>query len=410
MYIERAIELTIQQVSKEKSVVLICGPRGCGKTTVLKHIAGKERGYVSLEDPQACRLARSDPKAFLREYKAPLILDEIQLAPELLPVLKAIAGAAKRKGLYWLTCSNGHLMDEIRAAFGSLLAELPLSGLSDAEIYEYKSVPYTTSSERLMKRVEECPERDLHEIFSRIFTGSFPELYANPEEDPSLFYSRYIDTLLLEDFSDLVEAGNEEAFRRFLTVAASGAAKSLVYEEMARSCAISVPTLTKWIKMLEDAYLIRILEPFSDSSLKRTLRISVLHFLDTGLAAYLLKWNDPVSLAGGYNAAAFFESHVYGELLKSYFNAGIMPDFYYFKDKDRHELALVLEDRETISPIGIKMSTAPGTNALRNFKSLEPLRGPAGPPRKVMAGNILCPAPELRPLDAETWIVPCWLI
>ena len=410
MYIERAIESTIRQVSKEKSVVMICGPRGCGKTTMLQHLAGKDRSYVSLEDPKACNLARSDPKAFLREYKAPLIIDEIQLAPELLPVLKAVAGAAKRKGVYWLACSNAGRVQEIHEAFGSLLTELQLFGLSDAEIYEYESIPYTTSADRLMKRVEMCPERDLHEIFSRIFTGSFPELYKEPDEDPSTFYARYIDNLLLEDFAEIVESGNEESFRRFLTVAAASAAKPLAYEEMAHSCAISVPTLMKWMKMLQDTYLVRILEPFSDPGLKRTLKISVMHFLDTGLAAYLLKWNDPVSLQNGYNAAAFFETHVYEEILKSYLNAGTEPDLFYFRDKDRHELALILEEGELISPISIKMSPSPGTPALRNFKALEPLRGAAGPPRKIAVGNILCPAAELRPLDAETWVVPCWLI
>lgn len=410
MYIERAIEPIIRQVSKDKSVVLICGPRGCGKTTMLQHLAGKDRSYVSLEDPKACSLARSDPKAFLREYKAPLIIDEIQLAPELLPVLKAVAGAAKRKGVYWLTCSNARSISDIHQTFGKLVTELPLLGLSDAEIYEYGSTPYTTSSERLMKRVEDCPERDLHEIFSRIFTGSFPELYKDPEEEPSFFYARYIDRLLANDFAEVVEAGNEESFRRFLTVAAASAAKPLVYEEMAHSCAISVPTLKKWMKMIQDAYLIQILEPFSDPSLKRTLGISVMHFLDTGLAAYLLKWNDPVSLENGYNAAAFFETHVYEEILKSYLNAGFSPDLFYFKDKDRHELALILEEGETVSPISIKMSPSPGTTALRNFKALEPLRGPVGPPRKIAVGNVLCPAPELRSLDAETWVVPCWLI
>lgn len=413
MYIQRAIEPTIRAASKDLPAVMLAGPRGSGKTTTLRTISGKERTYVSLEDEQVRALARSDPKEFLRQYKGPLILDEIQNAPELLPHLAALAGSSKRMGLFWLTSSGGDILPAVRSAFGSKAAFLTLLGFSDAEIYDYESVPYTTSSERLMKRVEACPERDLREIFSRIFTGSFPELYANPEEEPAEFYEAYVNALLQDEFREIVDSGNEPVFRRFLTVTASNAARPLILEEMARSCAISVPTLERWLDLLKDAHLIQVVEPFSDPGLKRTLRISVMHFLDTGLAAHLLKWNDPVSLENGYNAAAFYETHVYEELLKSYLNAGRVPEFTYYKDKDRRELALILEEEGRLAPINIKMSATPAMTTLRNFKALDPLRSPSlsgSPAREMEDGNILCPARELHPLDADTWVVPSWLI
>lgn len=413
MYIQRAIEPTIRSISKELPVVLLTGPRGSGKTTMLRTMSSKERTYISLEDESVQALARSDPQGFLAQYKGPLILDEIQKAPELLPHLAEMAASSKRKGLLWLTSSAGDILPAVRSAFEEKAGVLTLLGFSDAEIYGYESVPYTTSAERLMQRVEMCPERDLKEIFSRIFTGSFPELYANPEEEPAEFYSAYVDALLRDAFSEIVESGNEQVFRRFLTVVASNAARPLILEEMARSCAVTVPTLERWLDLLKNAYLIQVVEPFADPGLKRTLKIQMMHFLDTGLAAHLLKWNDPVSLESGYNAAAFYETHVYEELLKSYLNAGRTPNFTYYKDKDRRELALILEEEGRLAPINIKMSATPALTTLRNFKALDPLRSPSlsgAPGRELADGNILCPAKELHPLDSDTWVVPSWLI
>lgn len=413
MYIQRAIEPTITAASKERPAVMLTGPRGCGKTTTMQALSGRDRTYVSLEDENLRELARSDPKEFLKQHKGPLILDEIQNAPELLPYLATLAGAAKRPGMYWLISSGGDILPAVRNALGEKVGVLTMLGFSDAEIYGYESVPYTTSSERLMKRVEVCPERDLGEIFSRIFTGSFPELYANPEEEPAEFYEAYVNRLLAGEFREIVESGNEPVFRRFLTVVASNAARPLVMEEMARSCAISVPTLERWLELLKNAHLIQIVAPFADPGLKRTLKISVLHFLDTGLAAHLLKWNDPVSLETGYNAAAFYETHVFEELLKSYLNAGQLPNFTFFKDKDRHELALILEEDGRLSPLNVKMSATPAKTTLRNFRALDPLRSPGlsgAPARELEDGSILCPASELHPLDPDTWVVPSWLI
>ena len=413
MYIQRAIEPTIRAISKELPVVMLTGPRGCGKTTTLQMISGKERTYVPLEDEDVRALARSDPQEFLRQNKGPLILDEIQYAPELLPYLAAMVKSSKRMGLIWMTSSAGNIVPAVRSTFEEKVDVLTMLGFSDAEIYGYESVPYTTSADRLMKRIEVCPDRDLKEIFSRIFTGSFPELYANPEEEPPAFYAAYVDALLQDDFYEIVESGNEQVFRRFLTVVASNAARPLIVEEMARSCAISVPTFERWLDLLKNAHLVQIVEPFADPGLKRTLKISILHFLDTGLAAYLLKWTDPVSLENGYNAAAFYETHVYEELLKSYLNAGRTPSFTYYKDKDRRELALILEEDGQLAPINIKMSATPAQTTVRNFKALDPLRTQSlsgVPPRDIADGNILCPAKELHPLDPDTWVVPSWLI
>lgn len=153
-------------------------------------------------------------------------------------------------------------------------------------------------------------------------------------------------------------------------------------------------------------YVISILKPFEHPSLKRSLKQSVLFFLDTGLCARLLKWNDPVGLEQGYNSAAFFETHVYQEILKSYLNSGRDPELFCYKDKDRREISLILLEDGTVCPISVKRSPSPGTGALRNFRALDPLKGNP----EVGSASIISPAAELHPLDKDDWVVPSWLI
>lgn len=197
MYIPRAIEGTIRRISKTFPILLLRGPKGCGKTTTLQSIATKDRKYVTLEDEANRELAQSDPAYFLKRNKAPVLIDEIQLAPELLPELVPLVAEPKKMGLYWLTASSSKgMFPDVQDLFGDKLEVLTMLGFSDSEIYDYASVPYTTSPERLKKRLETCPERDVKEIFSRIFTGSYPELYANPEEEPRAFYDGVLKTIL----------------------------------------------------------------------------------------------------------------------------------------------------------------------------------------------------------------------
>lgn len=417
MYIKRAIEDTVVKVSAMFPVLLVTGPRQVGKTTLLKKLSGPDRKYVTLDDPDVRYLAKHDPALFMQRYVPPVLIDEIQYAPELLPYIKMWVDSAKQKGGVWLTGSQAfHLMKDASESLAGRVGIVDLLGLSDAEIYGYDSVPYTTDPERLMKRIDVAQERSLNDIYQRIFRGSMPELYADTNMDWETYYRSYVNTYLQRDIRGLAQVADEMDFYNFMTVVAAHTAKPVVYEELANSAGISAPTAKKWLSILVSSHIAALIQPYHNNVLKRVVKMPLLHFFDTGLAAYLLKWGDPEALERGAMSGAFFESYVFSEIYKSYLNAGKEPPIFYYRDKDQKEIDLLLCQNGTIFPIEIKRSASPGRAAAKNFDVLKLVQEPqkfgelADLKVSIGAGNVICMTKELLPLDQKNWCVPVWLI
>ncbi len=229
VYIKRAAEETIERVSKMFPVLLVTGPRQVGKTTLLQKLAetekqsGIERKYVTLDDPDARYLAKTDPAMFLQRYSPPVLIDEIQYATELLPYIKMRVDRSKRKGDFWLTGSQVfRLMEHVSESLAGRVGIVNLLGLSDAEICQTPSEPFSTDAERLMNRLSVVKPRGLNEIYRRIFKGSMPELYADENVDWEIYYRSYVDTYLQRDIRDLTQVADEMQFYNFMTVAAAG--------------------------------------------------------------------------------------------------------------------------------------------------------------------------------------------
>lgn len=417
MYIKRAIEDTVVKISAMFPVLLVTGPRQVGKTTLLKKLSGPDRKYVTLDDPDVRYLAKHDPALFMQRYVPPVLIDEIQYAPELLPYIKMWVDSAKQKGGVWLTGSQAfHLMKDASESLAGRVGIVDLLGLSDAEIYGYDSVPYTTDPERLMKRIDVAQERSLNDIYQRIFRGSMPELYADTNMDWETYYRSYVNTYLQRDIRGLAQVADEMDFYNFMTVVAAHTAKPVVYEELANSAGISAPTAKKWLSILVSSHIAALIQPYHNNVLKRVVKMPLLHFFDTGLAAYLLKWGDPEALERGAMSGAFFESYVFSEIYKSYLNAGKEPPIFYYRDKDQKEIDLLLCQNGTIFPIEIKRSASPGRAAVKNFDVLKLVQEPqkfgglADLKVSIGAGNVICMTKELLPLDQKNWCVPVWLI
>jgi predicted AAA+ superfamily ATPase len=417
MYIQRAAEKAVKQIIETFPVVLVTGPRQVGKSTMLNHLAEDGRKIVTLDDPDVRYLAKTDPALFLQRYKAPVLIDEIQYAPELLPYIKMEVDKEKQNGAYWLTGSQAfHLMKNVSESLAGRVGIISLLGLSNSEVTGVSSEVFSTDPQRLINRLENVPKQGINEVFARIFKGSMPRLYAESNVDWETYYRSYVNTYLQRDIRDLTQVGDEMAFYHFMTVVAARTGKPVIYEEIASETGISSPTAKKWLSILVTSHIIALVQPYHNNVLKRATKMPLLHFLDTGLCAYLLKWSNPETLEKGPMAGAFFETYVFSEIYKSFLNAAKEPPIYYYRDKDKKEIDLLIYENGTIYPIEIKKSASPGKKAIKNFDVLEPVTEPEkfGGLKELKieigTGSVICIANDLLPINEKNWIVPIWLI
>lgn len=408
LYIRRAAEEAVQRVDKTFPVLMVTGPRQVGKSTLLQHLALPNRATVTLDDPDVRFLAKTDPALFMQRYKPPVLIDEIQYAPELLPYIKLSVDKDKRNGDFWLTGSQSFLLlRDVSETLAGRVGIVNLLGLSTSEAQALPSRAFSTQPEDLLPRLKDARKMELNELFARIFRGSMPRLYAAPDVDWETYYRSYVDTYLKRDIKDLTQVADEMAFFNFMVAVAARTAKPVVYADLASECGVSAPTAKKWLSVLVSSRIVALVQPYHSNALKRITRMPLLHFLDTGLCAYLLRWGSAEALEKGAMSGAFFESYVFSEIYKSYINAGKEPPLYYYRDKDKKEIDLLIHKDGTLYPIEIKKAASPGRDAIRHFAALHPV---AETGIKIGAGAVICMANDLLPLDANSWYVPAWII
>lgn len=416
MYIHRACEETIKKINDTFPVLLVTGPRQVGKSTVLAHMAEENRTIVSLDDVAIRALAKSDPVLFFQRYQPPLMIDEIQYAPELLPYIKIMVDKEKENGMFWLTGSQAfHFMHNISESLAGRVGILQLLGLSSDEINETNSQPYQSDPQQLLKRMQNQKRMSSKDIFQRIFTGSMPRLYENENVDWEMYYNGYVNTYLQRDVKELTQVVDESQFLNFLIVVAARTSRPVVYKELADEVGISVPTAKRWLSILISSHIVALVQPYFNNRLKRVVKMPLLHFLDTGLCTFLLKWNHPDVLESGAMSGQFFESYVFSEIYKSYLNAGKIPPIYYYRDKQKKEIDLLIVENGIVYPIEIKKSGSPGNKAIKNFHVLKPLEAEsenkyADLKMEIGYGSVICMMDDMLPIDEKKWFVPVWVI
>jgi len=404
MIYKRALEAIVLETSKAFPVLLVTGPRQVGKTTLLEAIAEQGRRYVSLDDPLARQLAREEPLLFLQRYEPPVIIDEIQYAPELLPYIKLLVDRDKKNGAFWLTGSQMfHMMKGVRESLAGRVGIIPMQGLSTAEINGLANEAYTTDSRRLLNRMNLVRKMSLPEIYDRIFKGSMPAVYKE-EQSIERYFASYVDTYVHRDIRDLSQVADDMQFQRFLTACAARTSQMVNYSDLAKDVGISPPTAKNWLSILVSSGIVVLVEPYFNNALKRIIKAPNLYFMDTGLCAYLTRWTSSEALEVSAMSGAFFETYVVSEIIKSYLNAGRRPPIFYYRDSDQNEIDLILEENGNLYPIEIKKSSQPRKNAGRHFKVLDKTGLPCG------LGNIICMADDLMPVSNDIWAVPAWLI
>lgn len=405
-YIARNLEKVVLEVTKEYPVVLVTGPRQVGKTTMLqKLMEGTDRNYVSLDDLNERNLAKTDPEMFLQLHKPPILIDEVQYAPELFVYIKIHVDKYHNAGDFWLTGSQVFkLMSGIQESLAGRVAVLSLTSLSQAEICGGEMQPFTLDIEKLSARRKERTAADTGVIFDRIFRGSMPAIVSEKNSNSQIFYSSYLTTYIERDVREVSDAIDSLTFLHFITAVAARCGQILNIAEIARDADINQKQAKNWLGVLETLGLIFYLHPYSNNMLKRLVKTPKLYFYDTGLVCYLTKWSSAETLQSGAMNGAILENYVVAEIRKTYLNCGKDPYMYYYRDKDAREIDIILEHDGVLNPIEIKKSANPGSELIKVFKLLDKSSA------KRSKGAVVCMKPELSAIDKENYIVPVWMI
>ena len=405
-YIKRDIEDKIISLSKEYSCILITGPRQVGKTTVLRQLMDDNREYVTLDDMDERSLAKRDPAMFLQIHSTPIMIDEVQYAPELFSYIKMEIDKGAAPGTYWLTGSQAFkLMELAQESLAGRVAILHMSSLSQHEIYgSGDCTPFTLELGSLKTREKTNAPADIAEIYDRIWKGSMPGLASGKFSDRDVFYSSYLQTYIDRDVKEQVQLADPLLFRDFVRAAACRAGQMLNVHDIAQDVGVSDDTAKRWLQVLEKSDVIFFLRPYSNNLLKRTVKTPKMYFFDTGLVAYLTRYSSPEILANGAINGAILENFVVSELLKSYHNNAKECLLWYYRHSNSNEIDMVIESDGMLHPLEIKRSVNPGSELISAFNLLDKASVPRG------NGAILCMRPKLSAINSENYIVPIWMI
>lgn len=399
----RTLKTHLMLASRTFPVVLLTGPRQVGKTTLLKGIAESGRNYVTLDDLDARTLAESDPALFLQRYRPPMIIDEVQYAPNLFHQIKLVVDQSRQNGQFWLTGSQKfHLMQSVTESLAGRVAILELNGFSQAEIdgRADQAPPFLPTVDWLNQARHHSIETDLKTLYQHIWRGSYPRVITEPEISTELFYSSYIQTYIQRDIKEMIKISSENTFYHFIQVIAARTGQLLNYADIARDVGIDQKTAKAWLSALEASGLIYLLQPYHNNLTNRLIKTPKLYFLDTGLCSHLTRWSTPQALEAGAFSGAILETWVISELLKSYWYNGKIPYFYFYRNKDQKEIDLLIEQNNTFYPIEIKKSATPSQNATNNFGLLTKINQTMG------HGAVLCLRQKDIPLSAEINAIP----
>ncbi len=407
-YIARHLEKRIMELSESYSAILLTGPRQSGKTTMLRSLAeteNKGRKYVSLDDLATRDMAKNDPALFLQMHKPPVLIDEVQYAPELFTYIKIHIDEHHNPGDFWMTGSQiFRLMRGVQESLAGRVALLHMSPLSQREIIGADCVPFTTDTETLIEECRKISPVDTPALFERIWRGSMPGIVSGLFPDRNMYYSSYLSTYVERDVRDISGTVNALKFNRFITAVAARTSQLLNYQALAEDAEIDIQTSKAWVNILETLGIIFLLHPYSNNVLKRTIKTPKVYFYDTGLVCYLTKWSSPEVAESGAMSGALLENFTVSEIVKGYQNAGLEPYLYFYRDRDAKEIDVILEGDGKLCPLEIKKTATPDKRIVRTFGVIDKS------PLQLGTGAVLCMAEHLGAFDRENLIVPIWAI
>ena len=402
MFIERTLKQAIMEASKDFKGILLTGPRQVGKTTLLQNLQKKDRSCISMDDIDFRLSAKEDPAGFINRLKLPVLIDEVQYVPEIFPYIKMHVDKTRKNGLFWLTGSQQFSMiKNVSESLAGRVAIFELRGTSLAEEEgRPQTPPFIPTPECLQKRQKLCTSLSVKSIFKKIWRGSYPQLVTQSIKNWEHFYRSYITTYIERDVCDYLKVDNLMDFRKFMQVAAARTGRMINYREISKDVGVSEPTIRSWFNVLNATGLVIFIQPYFNNTTKRLLKTPKFYFMDTGLCCYLTKWSNPDVLERGAMAGLMLESYVVSEIVKSYIHNGLSGRFYYYKDKEKREIDLLIEQSGKLHPIEIKKMTSLRNSGFKGFDFLKNLKTPIG------HGCVLCFHNELMAFGRNIDIVP----
>lgn len=353
---------------------MLTGPRQAGKTTLLRYVEPNRR-FVTLDDLENRTLASENPTLFLERYPPPVLIDEFQYAPQLLPYLKIAVDAKRTRmiesaGDYWLTGSqNFTMMEGVQESLAGRVVILKLMGLDLAEILrDETALNRPPFFER--PRVNFETDRGVEELFSMILQGDKPELWKQGPNfgNTADYYISYIQTCLERDVRSQLGVKELGLFEKFMRFLAARTAQLLNMTSLASDVGVKTPTIRSWLTILERSFQITLLSPYYRNLTSRQVKTPKVYFLDTGLITHLLKWNDPKTALQGPMAGALFENWVVSQIIKGYWHSGKDPSLFFWRTREGEEIDLVEEAGDKLHVAEIKLTEGHPAGL---FKSLE---------------------------------------
>ena len=366
-YIDRSLEPFVRKAAGEFPAVVLAGPRQSGKTTLLRHLFRETHRYISLEPPDVRAAAADDPRSFLELNQPPVILDEVQYVPGLMPYIKErIDKSGGKAGQYLLTGYRDLLLSEnITESLGRRAANLRLLPLS------YREITNTPQANFPWEKGARTGRHNFifRDLWASFLKGGYPEIAVNPKLDVARWHASYVQTYLDRDLRSLRQIGDLTQFHMFLRALAARSAQLLNITDLARDLGLSVNTVKAWISVLEATCQLFILRPYFRNVGKRLVKTSKVYFADVGTLCYLAGLKDAEHAMSGPMGVAIFETAVVNEVIRRLSGRGKLPQLYFWRTSTGVEVDLIVETAGRLIPIEARMSATPDRSMARNIVS-----------------------------------------